>query len=46
MLGGRGLLAGDLVTTGVVTPIIYAEPGEEVRADFGALGEARLRFTG
>ncbi len=46
VLGGRGLLAGDLVTTGVVTPIIYAEPGEEVRADFGALGEVRLRFTG
>ncbi len=45
VLGGRGLKAGDLVTTGLVTPFVYAEPGDEVRADFGALGEVRLRFT-
>jgi 2-keto-4-pentenoate hydratase len=45
VLGGRGLLAGDLVTTGVVTPIIYVEAGEEVRADFGELGEVRLWFS-
>ncbi len=45
VLGGRGLKAGDLVTTGLVTPFVYAEPGDEVRADFGELGEVRLRFT-
>ena len=45
VLGGRGLKAGDLVTTGLVTPFVYAEPGDEVRADFGGLGEVRLRFT-
>jgi len=45
VLGGRGLKAGDLVTTGLVTPFVYAEPGDELRADFGELGEVRLRFT-
>lgn len=45
VLGGRGLKAGDLVTTGLVTPFVYAEPGDAVRADFGELGEVRLRFT-
>ncbi|MFQ5774779.1 MAG: 2-keto-4-pentenoate hydratase [Kiloniellaceae bacterium] len=43
--GGRGLKAGDLVTTGVVTPFIYAEAGDDLVADFGALGEVRLDFT-
>ncbi len=45
VLGGRGLKAGDLVTTGLVTPFVYADAGDEVRADFRELGEARLRFT-
>ena len=45
VLGGRGLKAGDLVTTGLVTPFVYAEPGDQVRADFGALGEVELRFS-
>ncbi len=45
VLAGRGLKAGDLVTTGLVTPFVYTEPGDELRADFGALGEVRLRFT-
>ena len=40
--GGRGLKAGDLVTTGVVTPFLYAEAGDELLADFGALGQVRL----
>ncbi len=44
MLGGRGLKAGDLVTTGLVTRFVYADAGDEVRADFRELGEVRLRF--
>ena len=44
VLGGRGLKAGDLVTTGLVTPFVYADAGDEVRADFRELGEVRLRF--
>ena len=43
--GGRGLKAGDLVTTGVVTPFLYAQAGDEFVADFGTLGEVRLRLT-
>ena len=45
VLEGRGLKAGDIVTTGVVTPFIYVEAGDRVTADFGALGEVNLRFT-
>lgn len=43
--GGRGLKAGDVVTTGVVTPFIYAEAGDELVADFGRLGQVRLDIT-
>ena len=43
--GGRGLKAGDLVTTGVVTPFLYGQAGDEFVADFGTLGEVRLRVT-
>ncbi len=42
---GRGLRAGDIVTTGVVTPFLYAEPGDELVADFGTLGEVRLEVA-
>jgi len=42
---GRGLKAGDIVTTGVVTPFILAEPGDDLVADFGSLGEVRLQIT-
>ena len=45
VLGGRGLKAGDVVTTGVVTPFIYVDAGDRVTADFGAFGEVNLRFT-
>lgn len=44
--GGRGLRAGDLVTTGVVTPFIVAGPGDSLVADFGDLGRAELQMTG
>ncbi len=36
---------GDIVTTGVVTELVLLEAGDEAVADFGELGEVRLRFT-
>lgn len=45
VLAGRGLKAGDLVTTGLVTPFTYAEAGDAVRADYGPLGAVALRFS-
>ncbi len=41
----RGLRAGDLITTGLVTPFAYAEAGTTLRADFGALGAVELAFS-
>ncbi len=46
VLGGRGLKAGDLVTTGLVTPFAYAEAGEQLHADYGPLGAVELRCSG
>ncbi len=40
---GRGLEAGDVVTTGVVTEIAFLKAGEQADADFGALGRVSLR---
>jgi 2-keto-4-pentenoate hydratase len=42
---GRGLAAGQVVTTGVVTEFVELDAGDEAVADFGALGEVRLGFT-
>ncbi len=42
---GRGLKAGDIVTTGVVTPFIYVAAGDDLSADFGPLGEVRLQIV-
>lgn len=42
---GRGLEAGDLITTGVVTPFLYAEAGDSFVADFGVMGEVEVRFS-
>ena len=42
---GRGLLAGDLVTTGVVTDFVEVAAGDAVVADYGALGALRVSFT-
>lgn len=42
---GRGLLAGDLVTTGVVTDFVEVASGDAVRADYGALGALQVSFT-
>ncbi len=46
VLDGRGLKAGDLVTTGLVTPFTYAEAGAALRADYGPLGAVELAFSG
>jgi 2-keto-4-pentenoate hydratase len=45
VLDGRGLKAGDLVTTGLVTPFAYAEAGDQLRADYGPLGAVELQFS-
>lgn len=41
---GLGLRAGDIVTTGLVTGILEGQWGDEVRADFAALGCVSVRF--
>jgi 2-keto-4-pentenoate hydratase len=41
---GQSLKAGDLVSTGVCTDIYLAEPGDQIVADFGALGEVEISF--
>ncbi len=40
---GRGLLAGEIVTAGVVTGLRDLQPGQTALADFGPLGEVELR---
>lgn len=42
---GRRLQAGDRVTTGLTTAVYLAEPGDELEADFGPLGRAKLTLT-
>jgi len=42
---GRGLGAGDLVTTGCVTDILELAPGDSAEADFGPLGSVRVDFA-
>ena len=39
---GRGLKAGDIVATGTCTGLDDVRPGDEVLADFGALGRVEL----
>ncbi len=41
-----GLRAGEIVTTGTTTAPVPVGPGDEVRADFGELGEVAFRFAG
>ncbi len=40
---GQGLLAGEIVTAGVVTGLRDLQPGQTALADFGPLGEVELR---
>jgi 2-keto-4-pentenoate hydratase len=39
------LKAGDLVTTGVATNVYFAETGDKIQADFGALGTVDLDWV-
>ena len=41
---GRGLSAGAVVTTGLVTDFAMAEAGDSVVADHGSLGRVEVRF--
>jgi 2-keto-4-pentenoate hydratase len=41
---GRGLAAGDLVTTGCCTDILELAPGDAAVGDFGPLGSVRVEF--
>ena len=42
---GRGLRAGDLVSTGTCIDVHFAAPGERLRADFGPLGSVEINFS-
>ncbi|HYH28844.1 MAG TPA: fumarylacetoacetate hydrolase family protein [Pseudonocardia sp.] len=42
---GLQLRAGDVVTTGTTTAPVPVGPGDEVRAEFGRLGEVAFRFA-
>ena len=39
---GRGLKAGDIVSTGTCTGIDMIKPGDDVVADFGSLGRVEI----
>ena len=41
---GRGLMAGDLVSTGTTVDVYHAAAGDEICADFGPVGLVELRF--
>ena len=43
---GRGLKAGEIVTTGSATAIVMARPGDAAVADFGGLGTVEVALTG
>ncbi len=43
---GLTLTAGQIVSTGATTGLMYLEPGETAVADFGVLGRIELTFTG
>lgn len=42
---GGGLKAGEVVTTGTCTGIVYVGAGDSARADFGDFGTVELAFT-
>jgi 2-keto-4-pentenoate hydratase len=39
---GRGLKAGDIVSTGTCTGLDRVKPGDRVVADFGSLGRVEI----
>ena len=42
---GRGLKAGELVSTGTCTGLDPVQPGDRARADFGSLGTVEVTFA-
>lgn len=42
---GVGLEAGQMISTGTLSGMVLARPGEEHVADFGPFGEVRVTFT-
>ncbi|MGO1118674.1 2-keto-4-pentenoate hydratase [Rhodovibrionaceae bacterium A322] len=42
---GPGLKAGEIVSTGVVTPFLELAAGQEALADFGSLGRLKVSFV-
>jgi len=42
---GFELKAGDIVSTGVLTGLIYAEAGDHIRADYGRFGTIEIDFV-
>lgn len=42
---GRGLSAGEIISTGTCTGLLDVSPGDDVIADFGELGAVEIRFT-
>jgi 2-keto-4-pentenoate hydratase len=42
---GVTLMAGQIITTGTCTGLIFAKAGDVAVADFGILGEVRVTFT-
>ena len=41
---GRGLRAGEIISTGTCTGLDPVQPGDAVQADFGALGTVEIVF--
>jgi len=42
---GKGLKAGDFVSTGITCEIYFAECSDQITADFGSIGTVELSFT-
>ena len=42
---GRGLVKGEIVSTGTCTGVLGVAPGDHVIADFGELGCVEINFT-
>lgn len=42
---GKQLKAGDFITTGVISEVYFAQPGDVLQADFGLLGKVDVKFT-
>ena len=45
-LTGRGLRAGEIISTGTCTGLDRVHPGDQVTASFGTLGDVTIAFSG